>query len=75
MRFEDLPDVMTVNQAARYLRISRNRAYEEIAQGKIPAIRFGRSIRVTKWGLAKLLGRPDEPEATQPENDTKGVAV
>lgn len=65
MRFEDLPDVMTVNQAARYLRISRNRAYEEIAQGKIPSVRFGRSIRVTKWGLAKTLGLPVQLEETQ----------
>ena len=43
--------LLTVPEAARVLRISRNLAYELVARGEIPAIRLGRVIRVPRAAL------------------------
>lgn len=47
--------LMTVPEAAKLLRISRNLAYELVARGEIPAIRLGRVIRVPRGTLEKWL--------------------
>src|SRR5215216_4572449 len=43
-------DLLTLPEAAKLLRISRNLAYELVARHEIPAIRLGRVIRVPKQG-------------------------
>ena len=43
--------LLTVPEAAKLLRISRNLAYELVARGEIPAIRLGRVIRVPRAPL------------------------
>lgn len=57
--------LLTVSEAARLLRISRNLAYELIAQGALPHVRLGRVIRVPRHGLeqwiARQAGLPDPP--------------
>lgn len=58
--------LLTVPEAARMLRISRNLAYELVARNEIPAVRLGRVIRVPKHGLTAWLDRqidgdPDRP--------------
>jgi excisionase family DNA binding protein len=46
----------TVPEIARELKIPRTRAYDLIAQGKLPAVRIGeRSIRVNRRELEKFL--------------------
>jgi excisionase family DNA binding protein len=50
-------DLLTVPEAAKLLRISRNLAYELVARNEIPAIRLGRVIRVPKHGLTEWLER------------------
>lgn len=50
------PDVLTVEQVAELLRISRGSAYEGVRTGEIPALRVGRTIRVPKYRLQELLG-------------------
>jgi excisionase family DNA binding protein len=52
----DLPATLTVEQAARILRIGRNQAYEAVACGGLPAIRFGRRWIVPTVRLLRLLG-------------------
>jgi excisionase family DNA binding protein len=53
----DLPDVLTVDEAARLLRISRGLAFEAARRGDIPTIRIGRRILVpTEALVAKLRG-------------------
>ena len=47
--------LMTVPEAAKLLRISRNLAYELVARGEIPAIRLGRVIRVPRGTLEQWL--------------------
>ena len=58
MNLENLPDMLRVEEAAAVLRISRSRAYEEVAAFQhtggaagLPSIRIGRSLRVPKRAL------------------------
>lgn len=53
----DLPDVLTVPEAARFFRVARKTMYDAIRLGRIPAYRFGRAIRVSKQKLAELLAK------------------
>ena len=46
---------LTVEQAARYLGISRTTAYECVRTGSLPALRFGRRIVVPTVVIARLL--------------------
>ncbi len=50
-------EMMTVSEAASYLRISRDLAYELIARGELPHLRLGRAIRVPRFGLEQWIAR------------------
>lgn len=54
-RFDDLPELVTVEEMGAFLRISRNTAYELVKSGAIRSTRFGRTIRIPKQAL--LQGR------------------
>ncbi len=49
---------MTVEEAAAALNISRSLAYEAAQDGRIPAIRIGRRLLVSRHALEKLLEVP-----------------
>lgn len=49
------PGLLTVDEAATYLRISRAKAYQMAASGDLPTIRMGRSVRVRRDKLADWL--------------------
>lgn len=58
----DLPEVLTIDEAARVLRIGRNNAYalarEWLATGGargLPVVKLGRSLRVPRAALQRLL--------------------
>lgn len=51
----ELPEVMTVEQAARYLGIGRNSAYEAIGRGQLPALHIGKLLRVSRYHLEQLV--------------------
>jgi len=58
MDLDSLPDMLRVEEAAAVLRISRSRAYDEVAAFQrtggaagIPSIRIGRCLRVPKRAL------------------------
>ena len=62
-----LPLVLSVPQAASMLGISKDLAYDLIARGELPALRFGRRVVVPTKPLLRLLngaGVPDTPERT-----------
>lgn len=71
--FDELPVVMTVEQAASVLQIGRSLAYEltrvwRETNGRegLPVICLGHSLRVSRAALAELLGyRDPEPAPTQ----------
>ncbi|MGA2522356.1 MAG: helix-turn-helix domain-containing protein [Acidimicrobiales bacterium] len=48
--------VLTVDEAAYLLHISRSLAYELIARGELPALRLGRRIVIPRVMLEELLG-------------------
>jgi excisionase family DNA binding protein len=50
--------VLTVAEAGELLGISRAFAYELVARGELPVVRFGRRIVVPKARLLELLGTP-----------------
>ena len=50
-RFEDLPELVTPEEARAFLRISRNAIYSLIKEQRVPALRFGRLIRIRKSAL------------------------
>ena len=58
---------MTVSEAAKWLGISRGLAYEMVKQNKIPALHFGRCIRVPRYALEHLLtGQEKDTELKDP---------
>ena len=61
-----LPVVLTVEEAAKALRISRGAAYEAVRTGEIPSVRLGRTIRIPRCRLLDLLGE------TAPNDTTEG---
>lgn len=59
---DELPDVLTVEEAARVLRIGRGAAYELARQWResgglrgLPVVTLGRSLRVPREALRRLL--------------------
>jgi transposase len=66
-----MPDVLTVEEAAEILRISRNSAYaltrqwrETDGRAGLPVIELGRNLRVPKRELERILGLIQQPAAT-----------
>ena len=47
--------VLTIEEAGRYLRLSRGSAYEAARRGDIPTLRIGRRLLVPRVALEKLL--------------------
>lgn len=48
-------DVLTVNEAAAFLRIGRRQMYEAIGRGDVPFQRLGRTIRLSRGALLRWL--------------------
>ena len=55
--------LLTVPEAAAYLRIGEDLAYELIRQNRLPHIRLGRVIRVPRFGLEQWIARQAGLEA------------
>jgi excisionase family DNA binding protein len=52
--------VLTVDETAEALGISRNSAYKAVSEGQIPSIRVGKRILVLRKPLTKMLEDPDD---------------
>ena len=50
--------VLTVDEAAKLLRISRGSAYEAVARKEIPSIKIGRRILVPRAAIEALINGP-----------------
>jgi excisionase family DNA binding protein len=63
------PLVLTVEEAARELRIGRSAAYDAVRRGELPAIRIGRSLRIPRHRLVGMLengdGGPTQAEGNE----------
>ena len=49
--------MISVEEAARLLGISRNLAYDLVRQGRLPHVRLGRRILVPRFGLEQWLAQ------------------
>jgi excisionase family DNA binding protein len=45
------PALMTVPEAANYLRIGRSKLYQLVAAGTLPSVRIGSVLRIPRAGL------------------------
>ena len=52
---------LKVPEVAEVLRIARSRAYELVADGEIPSVRIGRSVRVSRRELERWLEEQRQP--------------
>lgn len=54
----DLPHVLSIEELAKILRLSRTTAYQHAREGRlpVPVIRSGRRMMVSKAALLKVLG-------------------
>ena len=74
------PAFLTLDEAASILRVARSTAYEMVAAGTLPTVKFGgRSLRVPRGVLARLAGEqlvsvPVEQAADQEEHEGGGSA-
>lgn len=48
-------EYMKVREVAEFLQIGRSRAYELVADGEIPSVKIGRSVRVSRRELERWL--------------------
>lgn len=71
--FAEMPAVLTVEEAAKYLRVGRSAAYAAIKSGDIPHIKVGRSIRVPRHRLEHLLGLQNESTPADEPGLTKAA--
>ncbi len=51
---------LTVEEAAQLLGISRGLAYEMARCGKLPVVRFGRRLLVSRGALERMLDQPSD---------------
>jgi excisionase family DNA binding protein len=56
-------EYLKVPEVARIIRVARSRAYELVAEGEIPSIRIGRSVRVSRKELDRWLEEQRQPNA------------
>ena len=52
---DGIKQTMSITEAADYLGISRNSAYEAARRGELPILRIGRRILVSRRGLDRML--------------------
>ena len=62
---ESQHEYLKVPEVAKVLRIARSRAYELVAEGQIPAVRIGRSVRVPRHELDRWLADQRYLDAAQ----------
>lgn len=55
VRLKQLPDCLTINEAALILRMGRNACYEAVRRGDISSVRIGGRILIPRTALLKLL--------------------
>ena len=52
---ESTPLLLKVTEAAKLLQIGRDRIYELVASGRLPALHFGRTIRIPRDALTSFI--------------------
>ena len=61
----DTPELLTIQETARLLRIGRNTCYELVRQQRIPAVRVGRRLLIPRARLLQWI----DASATAPASE------
>jgi excisionase family DNA binding protein len=56
---------MRVEDAARYLSIGRSKTYQLLAEGALPSVRIGRSVRVPVAALERWIAKQADEETNR----------
>jgi len=48
-------EILTVPEVARFLKISRSKAYRLVERGEIPVLRIGRNVRILRRDLERWI--------------------
>ncbi len=64
---KQMPDVMTLNEVADYLRIPRSTVYKLVREGRIPGQKVGRQWRFHRSIVEQWLGDGSEGKRRQGE--------
>lgn len=56
MQMTEYPVTITVEEAARFVGMSRSAGYRAAAKGQLPTVRLGRRLRVPTAKLLSMLG-------------------
>lgn len=56
---DDLPQLLTAEEAARRLRCSTRKVYQMLADRELPPVYLGRSVRVSRAALARYIARQE----------------
>ena len=54
----ELPVMLTVQDVAAFLRISKNTAYNFVNSGVIPSVKVGRQVRVYREDIIRYIKSP-----------------
>ena len=52
-KWEMLPDYLTPAEARAYLNLERSTLYDLVRRGELPAVRFGKVLRIPREALKK----------------------
>jgi excisionase family DNA binding protein len=52
---DELSEILTIPEVAKYLRMSPSKVYYLVAQGAIPHLKIGRNVRIRRRDLDKWL--------------------
>jgi len=73
-KIEDLPQFLTVEEWRVVMRISRSLAYDLIRRGIVPAIRWGRAVRILREAVRKCVNQDGQTENSATPGDQLMVA-
>jgi excisionase family DNA binding protein len=59
------PLVYTAEETAKLLKLGRTACFEAIRRGDIPSVRIGRSIRIPRHALKRMLGVQEDDDPGQ----------
>ena len=50
-------DILTVVEAARFLKVGKDTVYQQVREGNIPFRRVGKQVRIPLWLLKRWMER------------------
>ena len=64
-KIEDLPQFLTVSELQVVMRIGRSSAYDLIRRGIVPAVRWGRTVRISRDVVMGYVNQQQRPASGQ----------